>query len=248
MIGLIHSIETFGTVDGPGVRLVVFTSGCPLRCLYCHNPDTWTQTNAKKMTSEEILDEFERNKGFYTDGGITVSGGEPLLQIDFLIDLLSKAKEKGIHTCVDTSGITFNKENTTKFDELIKYVDLFLLDIKHIDDKKHQELTGKSNKTVLEFAEYLNANHKYMDIRHVIVEGYTKDPQELMDLGRYIGGLKYVKSLEVLPYHDMAKAKYKNLGIKYALEDVKPTTKQEAIEAKKHILRGIVETRKKLGK
>ena len=246
MQGFIHSIETFGTVDGPGVRLVVFFSGCPLRCLYCHNPDTWTQKGATKMDAQEILEIYERNKGFYTEGGITVSGGEPLLQIDFLIELLKAAKELGIHTCVDTSGITFDKDNHEKFDELIKYVDLFLLDIKHIDDERHKILTGKSNIPVIDFAHYLDANNKDMDIRHVIVEGFTKDEDELYRLGCFIGTLKHVKYLEVLPYHDMAKTKYKNLGIKYVLEDVKPTTKQEAIEAKKHILKGIVDTKKEL--
>ena len=246
MTGYIHSIETFGTVDGPGVRLVVFCAGCPLRCQYCHNPDTWTTKGATTMNSDEILEIYERNKGFYTDGGITVSGGEPLMQMDFLIDLLSKAKEKGIHTCVDTSGITFSPTTKSKFDELIKYVDLFLLDIKHIDDDIHKVLTGKSNKPVIEFAKYLDANNKDMDIRHVIVDGFTKDEDELFRLGKFIGTLKHVKYLEVLPYHDMAKSKYKKLGINYILENVAPTTKEEAIHAKKIILKGIVESKKEI--
>ena len=142
MNGYIHSIETFGTVDGPNIRLVVFTKGCPMRCLYCHNPDTWTCDNAKEMSPEEILQIYEKNKVYYSNGGITISGGEPLMQIDFVIDLLSKAKALGIHTCVDTSGILFNENNLEKFNQLINYVDLFLLDIKHIDDDKHIKLTG----------------------------------------------------------------------------------------------------------
>ena len=246
MVGLIHSIETFGTVDGPSIRLVVFTKGCPMRCLYCHNPDTWSSDNAKLMSAEEILDLYDRNKAYYQGGGITVSGGEPLMQIDFLIDLLKKAKEKDIHTCVDTSGVLFNKIAKEKMDELIKYVDLFLLDIKQIDNEKHIKLTNHSNVNILAFAEYLSENKIATTIRHVIVKGYSDDKQDLSELGRFIGKLKSVKSLEVLPYHDLAKDKYKQLNIDYVLKDVPVTSKQEAIEAKKHILAGIVSIRKKV--
>ena len=156
MFGLIHSIETFGTVDGPGIRLVIFLKGCPMRCLYCHNPDTWTMENAIKMTSSEILEIYNRNKSFYANGGITVTGGEPLLQIDFLIDLFKKAKKENIHTCIDTSGISFKKEEIEKYDELMRYTDLVMLDIKHIDLKKHIELTSQSNEAILEFSKYLD--------------------------------------------------------------------------------------------
>ena len=133
MVGHIHSIESFGTVDGPGVRMVVFTKGCPMRCLYCHNPDTWEMSGGTDMTSEEILEQFEKNRTFYKTGGITVTGGEPLMQIDFVTDLFEKAKEKNIHTCLDTSGVTFRKDNTEKFDRLVKVTDLVMLDIKVID-------------------------------------------------------------------------------------------------------------------
>ncbi|MGM9858122.1 MAG: pyruvate formate-lyase-activating protein [Bacilli bacterium] len=245
MEGLIHSIESFGTVDGPGIRLVVFFKGCPMRCLYCHNPDTWTSEGAIKMTSEEILEQYDHNKNFYTNGGITATGGEPLVQIDFLIDLFKKAKAKGIHTCLDTSGITFTSNNVEKFDELIRYVDLVMLDIKHIDNLKHIELTSKPNENILSFAMYLDSHNITMYIRHVIVKGYTDDPIYLRKLGNFIGSLKNVKALDVLPYHDMAKSKYKELNIDYKLKDLKSLDKEDALKAKKEILSGIVETRNK---
>ena len=245
MEGLIHSIESFGTVDGPGIRLVVFLKGCPMRCLYCHNPDTWTMNGATKMSSEEILDIYERNKNFYTNGGITITGGEPLLQLDFVIELCKKAKERNIHTCIDTSGITFTRSLSSKYDELLKYVDLFMLDIKHIDEPKHLELTGQSNKNILDFASYLNSNKKDIYVRHVIVKGYTDDPVYLRKLGNYIGTLKYVKALDVLPYHDMARNKYKELNIDYKLKDLPSMSDSDANIAKQEILKGIIETRKK---
>lgn len=243
MEGLVHSIESFGTVDGPGIRLVVFLKGCPLRCLYCHNPDTWTQDGAIKMDSEKILAMYEKNKEFYINGGITITGGEPLLQIDFLIDILSKAKQKNIHTCIDTSGILFNELPKEKFDELIKYVDLVLLDIKQINNEKHFELTGKSNSNVLEFALYLNENKIPMSIRHVVVDGYTNNPEDLIKLGKFIGKLEYVKSLDVLPFHNLGKIKYEKLGIPYKLMDMESLSKETAIKAKTFILKGIKEIR-----
>ena len=243
MIGLIHSIETFGTVDGPGIRLVVFTKGCPMRCLYCHNPDTWSMDNATKMTSEEILEIYDRNKSFYTNGGITITGGEPLLQIDFLIYLFKKAKDKNIHTCIDTSGITFNKENTEKYDELMRYTDLVMLDIKHIDPIKHMQLTSQENKNILEFAKYLDKKNISMYIRHVIVEGYTDDPIYLKELGYFIATLKNVKALDVLPYHNMGERKYQELNIEYKLKGLRPLPKEEALKAKKIILAAIKEKR-----
>ena len=177
MIGKIHSFYAGGTVDGPGIRFVIFLKGCPLRCLYCHNPDTWTQDNALEYEAEDVVKEALKYKGYFkTGGGVTISGGEPLMQIDFVIEVFKLLKENDVHTALDTSGIYFDKNNPEilkKFDELNKYTDLFLLDIKHIDDNEHIKLTGKSNKNVLDFANYLSDNNKKMWIRHVLVPGIT---------------------------------------------------------------------------
>ena len=239
MIGYIHSIETFGTVDGPGVRFVVFLKGCPMRCIYCHNPDTWSMDNATIMTSEEILAKYAKNASFYKNGGITVTGGEPLLQLDFVIDLFKKAKEKNIHTCLDTSGITFNEKDLSKYEQLIKVTDLVMLDIKHINNTKHKEITGKENDNILRFAKFLDQNNINMYIRHVIVENYTTDEKDLFELGRFIGSLKNVKALDVLPFHNLGKVKYEKLGVPYKLKDMEDLSKEKAQIAKKHILNGI---------
>ena len=239
MIGYIHSIETFGTVDGPGVRFVVFLKGCPMRCIYCHNPDTWSMDNASIMTSEEILAKYAKNASFYKNGGITVTGGEPLLQLDFVIDLFKKAKEKNIHTCLDTSGITFNEKDLSKYEQLIKVTDLVMLDIKHINNTKHKEITGKENDNILRFAKFLDQNNINMYIRHVIVENYTTDEKDLFELGRFIGSLKNVKALDVLPFHNLGKVKYEKLGLPYKLKDMENLSKEKAQSAKNHILKGI---------
>lgn len=239
MIGYIHSIETFGTVDGPGVRFVVFLKGCPMRCIYCHNPDTWNMDNASIMTSEEILAKYAKNASFYKNGGITVTGGEPLLQLDFVIDLFKKAKEKNIHTCLDTSGITFNEKDLSKYEQLIKVTDLVMLDIKHINNTKHKEITEKENDNILRFAKFLDQNNVNMYIRHVIVENYTTDEKDLFELGRFIGSLKNVKALDVLPFHNLGKVKYEKLGVPYKLKDMEDLSKEKAQIAKKHILNGI---------
>ncbi len=247
MKGYVHSIETFGSVDGPGIRYVVFMQGCPLRCLYCHNPDTWAIGKGREVTAEELIKEYERNEMFYRNGGITVTGGEPLLQVDFLIELFSLAKAKGIHTCLDTSGITFGPDATEyrkKLDELMGYVDLVMLDIKHIDNEKHKALTSRDNSRVLGFARYLADKEIPTWIRHVIVDGYTNDPEDLRALGRFIGGLKNVKALDVLPYHALGVSKYKSLGIEYPLEGMPPLEKSEAEKAKMHIIEGIREARR----
>ena len=247
MKGYVHSIETFGSVDGPGIRYVVFMQGCPMRCLYCHNPDTWDIGRGREVTAEELLSEYDKNKMFYRNGGITVTGGEPLLQTDFLIELFSLAKQRGIHTCLDTSGITYSECNsayTEKLDELLRYTDLVMLDIKHIDSQKHRELTSRDNKGILAFARYLAERDVPVWIRHVVVSGYTNDPEDLRALGRFIGGLKNVKALDVLPYHALGESKYKELGISYSLAGMPPLTKSEAEEAKLHILEGIREVRR----
>ncbi len=236
--GFIHSTESFGTVDGPGVRFVVFMQGCPLRCQYCHNPDTWQVGIGMQVSVDEIIDKYERNKEFYKAGGITVTGGEPLLQMDFVEALFCKAKEKGIHTCLDTSGITFTYEKIEAFSKLMDYTDLVLLDIKHIQDEKHVRLTGLSNKNVLDFALYLNEIKKPTWIRHVLISGITQNDEYLETLGYFLGGLDNVKTIDVLPYHTAGSFKYKEMGIEYPLEGVLDATKEESIQAKNTILRG----------
>lgn len=233
--GNIHSVETCGTVDGPGVRFVVFTQGCPMRCLYCHNPDTWSTDTNKQLSADDILRKYDSVKEF-CKGGITVTGGEPLLQIDFVTELFRKAKGKNIHTAIDTSGILFNPDNTIKIDELLKFTDLVLLDIKHIDDEEHRKLTTHSNKNILAFAKYLSNINKPMWVRHVVVPGINDKTDYLVRLGEFMGGLKNVKALDVLPYHDMAIPKYENLGIDYKLKGVPPLLKEEAIKARNIII------------
>lgn len=234
-VGNIHSIETCGTVDGPGIRFVVFTQGCPMRCKYCHNPDTWDTKLNTKMSVQDIFEKYDGVKEF-CKGGITVTGGEPLLQISFVTELFKTAKKNNIHTALDTSGIVFDKNNTNSFDELMRYTDLVLLDIKHIDDEEHKKLTGLSNKNVLEFANYLSEKSIPVWIRHVVVPNITNKENYLTQLGKFLSGLKNIQALDVLPYHNMAIPKYQNLGIEYPLEDIPPLTKEDAIKARDIIL------------
>lgn len=240
MTGRIHSFESFGTVDGPGIRFVVFMQGCPLRCQYCHNPDTW-KSGGKEYMQEEIVARVLKYKNYFGDnGGITVTGGEPLLQIDFLIGLFKLLKEKGIHTCIDTSGITFqadSKKSVEKHKELLNYTDLVLLDIKHIDEEACKKLTGQSNRNTLAFARFLSENGKKIWIRQVLVPGITDDEQSLRRTRVFIDGLKTVEKVEVLPYHTMGVVKYEELGLKYPLEGVEAPTKA-SVEKAKRILRG----------
>ena len=233
ILGNIHSIETCGTVDGPGIRFVLFMQGCPMRCLYCHNPDSWIQKNAQKiMTVEEVLTQYESVKEF-CKGGITVTGGEPLMQTDFLTDLFKNAKLKNIHTALDTSGVLFNPDNTNKIDELLSVTDLVLLDIKHIDSEEHKKLTGHGNDNILAFAKYLSDINNPVWIRHVVVPSINDNEEYLEKLGQFLAELKNIKALDVLPYHNMAIPKYEQLGIEYKLKDILPLTKDEAIKARK---------------
>ena len=245
--GNIHSIESFGTVDGPGIRMVVFMQGCPMRCLYCHNPDTWAYNKNKSMSIEEILQKYESIKEFLKNGGITVTGGEPLSQIEFVTELFKKAKEKNIHTALDTSGVLFNPNKTDKIDKLLKYTDLVMLDIKHIDDEEHKKLTSYSNKNILEFAKYLSGKEIDTWIRHVVVPGITDDPVYLEQLGYFIGAFTNLKALDILPYHDMGTVKYEKLGMEYKLKDVPPMEKSRVPELKKFVLDGIKKRRLELG-
>ncbi len=246
MSGRIHSLESFGTVDGPGVRYVVFVQGCPMRCAYCHNPDTWPVSGGKMTEVSEIIADYERNASFYKDGGITVTGGEPMLQIDFLIELFGEAKKRGIHTCLDTSGIAFKPDNAAyvaKVDKLLPLTDLVMLDIKHIDPIKHKELTGQPNDGILAFAQYLSDHNVAIWIRHVVVPTITDDDEYLYKLGYFIGGLKTLKALDVLPYHTMGKAKYAQLGIPYKLDKIEPMDKNKIPAKKQVILDGIKKRR-----
>ena len=231
VVGAIHSIESFGSVDGPGVRYILFLLGCPLRCKYCHNPDTWANSKeTMEMTPQEALEKALKYKTYWgNEGGITISGGEPLLQIDFLIELFKLAKKEGVNTCIDTSGANFTREEPffNKFNELMKNTDLLLLDIKHIDSQKHKELTGKPNDNILDMAKYLSDNNKDMWIRHVLVPKVTDDKEDLQALSDFVKSLKTVKRFEILPYHTLGVFKWHDLGVKYELEDIMPPTKEE---------------------
>lgn len=233
--GRIHSVESFGSADGPGVRYIVFLKGCNMRCQYCHNPDTWAKDGGELMTPEEVLKKALRYKTYWKEkGGITVSGGEALLQIDFVTELFRLAKEKGVNTCLDTSGNPFSLEEPfkSKFDELMKYTDLFMLDIKHMDDATHRKLTGQTNQNILEMAAYLSDHGKAMWIRHVLVPGITTEEDELYRLRSFLDTLKTVERVEVLPYHTLGVFKWKELGIPYQLEGVDPPTKEQIDRAK----------------
>ncbi len=239
MKGYIHSTESFGTVDGPGIRYVVFFQGCPLRCQYCHNPDTWKFGGGREVTAEELLAEYDSYKEFLKSGGITATGGEPLAQADFLTELFSLARLRGIHTCLDTSGAVFTADSHEKIDRVLDYTDLVMLDIKHIDSAAHKKLTGQGNENILAFAEYVSSRKIPLWIRHVVVPGITDGEDELFRLGEYISRLKSLKALDVLPYHDMGKSKYTELGIKYPLDSIPPLPKEEAVRARNIIMSGI---------
>ena len=231
MRGYIHSIESFGTVDGPGVRFVVFFQGCPLRCLYCHNPDTWAIGAGTEYTPNEIIEKMVRNLPFYETGGITATGGEPLLQLEFLTELFRLAKKRGIHTCLDTSGILFSRGKAQEFDALIESCDLVMLDIKHTDEKGHIALTGASQRSVLDFMDYLKENKKRVWVRHVIVPGITYTKEQLLALGSYLKGFDNVERVDILPYHTLGVSKYEALGVPYPLAEVEPLAKQDAASA-----------------
>lgn len=241
MEGFVHSTESFGTVDGPGIRFVVFLQGCPLRCQYCHNPDTWQFHIGEKRTVESLLEEYDGLKEFLKSGGITVTGGEPLVQMEFVTELFREAKKRGIHTCLDSSGVLFRESRRGEYDELMQYTDLVMLDIKHIDDEEHKKLTGQSNQHILEFAEYLRDIGKDVWIRHVVVPGITLKEDPLHRLGYFLGGLTNLKALDVLPYHTMGIVKYEQLKIDYPLAGVEPATKEQAVWAKNIIFQGLKE-------
>lgn len=236
ILGRIHSVESFGSADGPGVRYIVFLQGCNMRCKYCHNPDTWKCEGGQLLSAQEILQKAKRYKAYWkNNGGITVSGGEALLQIDFVLELFKLAKEEGINTCLDTSGSLFTRMEPfySKFKELMKVTDVFLLDIKHINDEKHRNLTGRTNANILDMAKCLSEHGKKIWIRHVLVPQITDDDEYLQQLRAFIDMLKTVERVEVLPYHTLGVFKWENLNIPYALENIEPPTKERIENAKK---------------
>ena len=242
MIGHIHSTESFGAADGPGVRFIVFMQGCHMRCRYCHNPDTWKMDGGDEVTADEILKRALRFKPYWgKDGGITISGGEPLLQIDFVIELFKKAKELGINTCIDTAGNPFTKEEPffSKFEELMKYTDLLLLDLKEINPTRHKDLTGFDNSNIIEMAKYLSEINKPVWIRHVLVPEHSDYDEDLDALGDFIDTLSNVDRVEILPYHTLGKFKWENLGIPYTLESISPPSAERIENAKQRIHAGI---------
>ena len=234
--GYIHSLESFGSADGPGVRYLVFLQGCNMRCQYCHNPDTWKTGGGTEMTTDEILDKAERFRSYWGEkGGITVSGGEPLLQIDFLTELFKTAKSRDIHTCIDTAGqpFSFDEPFISKFNELMKYTDLLLVDIKHIDSVAHKRLTGAENRNILDMLRYLSNLQKPVWIRHVLVPGITDNDEYLNETRAFLDTLKNIEKVEVLPYHTMGTYKWKEMGMRYSLENTAPPTKERLENAKK---------------
>ena len=233
--GKVHSFETFGTVDGPGIRFVVFMKGCPLKCKYCHNRDTWSAEGAQLYTAEEVMTEVRKYRNFINSskGGVTVSGGEALIQPQFVLELFKKCKEEGIHTAVDTSGYV----NIEDVKEVMEYTDLVLLDLKHADALKHQELTGVNNDKIKQFAQYLSDINKAVWIRYVLIPGYTDDEADLLAAYEYLKNFKNIEKIEVLPYHSMGKIKWENLNVEYPLEGVRAPTVDE-VERARSILNG----------
>lgn len=232
--GRIHSFESLGTLDGPGIRFVIFFQGCGLKCKYCHNRDTWPLDEGTLYSTEGIIKKVLRSKSYIesSGGGVTISGGDPLMQPDFLLELVKELKKLNFHVALDTSGAFVL---TNKIKEILNYTDLVLLDIKHIDNEKCTELTGVTNKYTLEFARYLDHIEKDIWIRQVIVPGYTDDENDLLKLKKFLHSLKSLKRVDLLPYHDLGKFKWENLGLTYELKDV-PSPSQEDIERIKDLL------------
>ncbi len=232
--GFVHSVESFGSVDGPGIRFLIFLQGCPMRCQFCHNPDSWKTGIGEERTADELLDQAERFRAYWGDnGGITVSGGEALLQIDFLLELFEKANQRGIGTCLDTSAQLFTRKSPffEKFERLMELTDTVLLDIKHIDDEEHRKLTRHSNANILDCARYLSEIDKPVWIRHVLIPGITDKDEYLVRLRDFLSTLHNIVRIEVLPYHTLGVYKYEKLGIDYPLKDVQPPEAERVANA-----------------
>lgn len=234
LVGKIHSFESFGTVDGPGIRFVIFMQGCPLKCQYCHNRDTWDMSNGTEYDIDTIINKVIHSKPYFenSNGGVTVSGGEPLLQAKFVTQLFKKLKSLNIHTAIDTAG---SLKINDAIKELLSYTDLVLLDIKHINNEKCIKLTGLSNENTLNFAKYLSEHKIPMWIRQVLVPGITDDEKDLQELKKFIDTLSNVEKIELLPYHDMGKFKWKEFGEEYPLLNT-PIPTEEQINRVKLIL------------
>jgi pyruvate formate lyase activating enzyme len=227
MKGHIHSFETFGTKDGPGIRFVFFMQGCPLRCLYCHNPDTWRPNEAKyELTPQQALDEVIKVKAF-VKGGVTVSGGEPMMQPEFVLELFKLCKTAGIHTAIDTSGFLFND----KTKEVLSYTDLVLLDIKHINPNKYKELTARPLEPTLNFIEYLAEVNKPVWLRYVLVPHFTDNEEDLHRWAQYVSQFKNVERVDILPFHQMGIHKWEQIGQEYKLKDINSPSNQELNKA-----------------
>ena len=230
MKGRIHSFESLGAVDGPGIRFIIFMQGCHLKCKYCQNRDTWDLKGGIEYESDDVLDKILRYKNYITpNGGVTISGGEPLLQVDFLIELFEKLKKENIHTCIDTSG---SVALTDKVKKLIDLTDLFLLDIKCINDDICKDLTGVSNKKELEFAKYLSDNNKKMWIRQVLIPQITDNENDLKELANYLKSLNGVEKFELLKYHDLGRFKWENLNLEYPLARYRTANEEDVKRAK----------------
>ncbi|CDR31492.1 Pyruvate formate-lyase-activating enzyme [Acholeplasma oculi] len=236
ILGNVHSIENFGAFDGPGLRYVLFLQGCPLRCKFCHNRDTWGTEENKLMTVDEILKDYKRFKAFYKGGGLTVSGGEATLQLPFLIELFKAFKKEGIHTCLDTAAGTFRESRIDEFDELLKYTDLVLLDIKHIDDEKHKWLTGATNQNILKFAKYSSDLGVPTVIRHVLLPEINSSDEDLYRLRSFIDTMENVVGIDILPYHKKGIMKWEKMGIPYELGHIEEPT-EELISHAENILK-----------
>lgn len=234
----VHSTESFGSVDGPGIRFIIFLKGCKMRCRYCHNPDTWNPRSDDLRTADELLEQAVRFKSYWgKDGGITVSGGEALLQMDFMIELFGKAKKLGINTCLDTAAQPFTRKEPffSKFRELMSLTDLVLLDIKHIDPSVHKSLTGCTNDNIIDCACYLSDIDKPVWVRHVLVPGITDEDASLVRLHDFLETLGNIQKVEVLPYHSLGVQKWEMLGIPYTLGNVSAPT-QERVDNARRIL------------
>ena len=234
-------MESFGAADGPGVRFLVFLQGCHMRCRYCHNPDTWALSDGETLTADEVLARALRYRSYWrAEGGITVSGGEPLLQLEFVTALFQKAKAKGVHTVLDTAGNPFTREQPFfgQFQALMEATDLVLLDLKEINAQRHKDLTGFDNANILDMARYLSDIGKPVWIRHVLVPGHTDFDEDLDALGAFIDTLSNVQRVEVLPYHTLGKFKWENLKIPYSLEDVAPPSAERIKNAEQRLHAG----------
>jgi pyruvate formate lyase activating enzyme len=229
--GYIHSIETMGLVDGPNIRIVIFMQGCPLRCAFCHNPDTWKSISKLKMSATEVVDEIRKYRPYIEmGGGVTFSGGEPLLQSKFLLDMLKLCRKAGIHTCIDTSGTGYSKKY---LNEILKYTDLVILDIKAIDPKNYKKITKRTIDMFKYFVEQLNSSETKVWLRSVIIPTINDNEEYILKLKEYIKQFKNVEKIELLPYHTMGIEKYKKLKLRYGLNGIDAMNKEKCLELEK---------------